>query len=1671
MVVASYPIEELSVESVDGWPRISLRGAAWGGATVAWDGDSDLTSVEASLDHAVVAPALAAAIGGAPEELPAEATATGELSASFSFPVDIDVLSARSELRIDWSGGAAELTAWGAARSWHADRVWLQVPGGEIEGSGRFEGMEIVEAEFRLASPDPARMQAELTRWWPGAGQLEVAGGALEGVISLRGDTWNPAARMSVEWRRPHLAGAELELLQAEFEGSRDELLFTASAVGPAAARLDVDGVLDGRLFQVSGDWNLDLPDVEGALAGFPLGVEAALQGSADGGGEFWWGGGLWGVSGELSGTGLGVEAWRADRVELSFEADPEQIRITELEIHALGGGIEGSASLPIEGFDGELAATIGWHDIDTGALPVALSSLFAGSSDGVLELRGSLARPEAELELEWQGHAESPVEAVRLHGILDRGVLRLMSEELASGSSSIIVQGTVPLGSLPRPEWLWPGAPSEAVEARIDGRLTRIEPVLELMLDEPWPVDLTASVSGDLRWDPRSPDQLKARVELLDARVLYPTGELVAEQPLDIQISGRRIELEPARLVGPGGGLELGGWVDLEYRQVSGFCDAVVSPEMARLIPYPVRMHGPLSVSARIDGRLESPTGTLNVDHAGGLLSLADPALEIGDLRLAAEIFDGAVYINDGSATVNRGRALLVGGWDPDTGQGVVLELDNTTFYVEGILSRWSGLIAIEPDPERVARIVGDLVLDGGVWDQPVDIGGALLGSGAMTEPAADDPLRDLVLDISVRGRGGIRVENNLGRFDIGWDRLHVGGTAARPVIEGDIRISPGGTIILAGSRVTVQRGTIRFTGNPAVDPVLEIVPVESLAAYAGSNADVSALEMSSVARTGLAQGIGTVLGFQSDNIEPAEIAVETESTSSERFMVGRRVSRNVAFFFTTDLANVQDTTTMLQLWNLPMLSGLAVQGYQETLEDRSGVNIIQRFRWGGSKATEDRPEVGRIRFEGDWPLGRIQRKRSARLRRGDPYDPFLLFVTEMRLERELAAAGYQLAEVTATAEGRARLPELVFYCVPGESQLVEFEGADPPREIRRQVVSLYQPPPLDEIAMRNMRQVLLDHYRSTGHREAEVTVEWRGERLVAEIEEGREIAYQGPILDEALSVEVRGDLAEILGTQRELAAAVTDRARVAGIVSTLFRVRGYHDARLVEVAVEEVEDGVERVRLEIDQGERRVISKVELSGKDPLGTIERESFYVQPGSPLDRITIDRSVSGLRRAYQDAGYVDVRTRSMFRQEADGSWVVELELDPGRQRKLADVTFTGQRHTWVRHLRKGVVLEVGDTMSPGDVDLSAVRVAEFSPVERVDVVTRPVGDNRSELEVAVTEKPRWTVEVGGGYNSDTGIEGRVGLRDDNLLGRGLGLNLRGKWNERENLLLLYGSLPPLPGGRLSFLTTVGIREGDSEFDPDQYSQEEKTGSLEASWRLRPGSWARAYYRFTTTRTFEKEPDPFVPFDVTTDVGTLGLQYVHDRFDNPFDPRRGWGFTADVGWSASHFGSDLETLRTVVGTTAALSPIRRSTWVQSLRLGDAQAFEGTNLDPQLRFFAGGQGSVRGFDRDSLGPSIEVEEGRRIAAGGGALFVLNEELRLPLSGSFRAAAFADIGQVWESWSDADGELAVGAGVGIRWSTPIGLIWGDVAWPVANRGISSAGAKFYLGIGKPF
>ena len=100
----------------------------------------------------------------------------------------------------------------------------------------------------------------------------------------------------------------------------------------------------------------------------------------------------------------------------------------------------------------------------------------------------------------------------------------------------------------------------------------------------------------------------------------------------------------------------------------------------------------------------------------------------------------------------------------------------------------------------------------------------------------------------------------------------------------------------------------------------------------------------------------------------------------------------------------------------------------------------------------------------------------------------------------------------------------------------------------------------------------------------------------------------------------------------------------------------------------------------------------------------------------------------------------------------------------------------------------------------------------------------------------------------------------------------------------------------------------------------------------------------------------------------------------------------------------------------------------------------------------RYFLGGEGSVRGFDRNSLGPI--GENGK--PAGGRALALARGEVRFGVYKKLGAAVFVDAGQVFADFDAMRfSDLAVAGGVGLRYDTRLGLLRLDVATPLSEKG----------------
>jgi translocation and assembly module TamA len=1684
--IAGYEIARLRLASAANGLVLEAMGADWGEAAV--ELARDLAVVHARLADAAVGPAAALSAAPLPAWLPGPLAVSGVLDATVPLPVAVKDLVASADLRVAFPGGWLELEAEGGGMNWRARRLALEVPGAAVGGEGRVSVGDGLSGTLRATVSEPAVFAGYLAKWAPEVDALAIGGGPAALSLELSGTLDRPGIDASFGWDRPTASTIAMDRIEGFARGGLDELEWGMTAVPVSGSAVELAGVAQPRQQRAAGTWKLQLPEVAAAAALADRSLADRVGGSVAGDGAFVWdGGGAWSVGGVLRAEELRFDEWAIESAAAEVELSPMAAELRRLELHALGGSVSGALLASLGGPERPIEGRLAWRGLDPSTLPLDLPEAARGSLDGWLEVAGSVEHPAGELELRWSSAGSDPVAAGALRAVLAGGEVDLTSDGLTTAAGPLAVAGRVPLGDLPRPAWLWPEAPGGPVELTVSGRQLELTALAAALQGGPLPVQVSSDLSLELSWDLVDPARRFGQLALDGASLRHAGGVISAPDGVRLNLDRGLLRLDRTRLVGLRGGLELAGEVDTVARTVRFELAGELMPEIAQLIPYPVRIDAPITLRASVEGPLAAPEGTIVVDHRGGSIVWRDPPVELSDLQLQAELGGGELLIRDGSVGINRGRALFGGGWDRASGQGIVIELDQVTFYAAGTLTQWSGLLAVEPDPERIARVSGELVLAGGIWEQRADLAGTLL-SGPDLIATVDDPLHGIALDLTVRAQTGVLVNNNLGRFDVSWDRLRVGGTAAAPALVGDIRIAPGGVVRLPGKTVELQRGSLRFTGDPQVDPVVELVPVEDLAVFGEEGSSSSSLDVYSLAAEGLYGGIGRALGFENETLQPVEIAVETETDTSSQILLGQRLGSNLAFFFAANPSDVRDRTTLLQLWNFDFAPGLAAQGYQSVADESSGVTLIQRFRWGGSvrptglasfiapfrdsDGDDDRPVIRRLRFEGEWPLSKRRLRRATGLSKGQPYDPFLAFVAEVHLEQELRVAGYPEARVRSRAEGSERSPVLAFSFETGPRYDIAFVGDNPPKAVCREVLALYMPPPLEEQALANMKLALRRHYQATGHPFAEVAARREGDLLELVIEPGEALTYRGPVVegvDERRAVLIR----ELLDSPLELAAAVEDPERASALVSRQLAALGYPDARVVELAASEPRDGVSEVRLSVAAGERVQIAEVEVTGYDPLGLTGQLGDALAVGAPLDRRAIDNQIAEIRRAYQRSGYDQVSVRAVLGRTANGEGRVEIQMDPGLQRRLDEVRFTGLRHIDPRHLRAGLELSDGDLLDVFAIDSSAIAIANFAPVDRVQVATIHSPAGGSIVEMEVDEKPRWTVELGAGWDSERGFEARTGLRDDNLFGRGASANLRLRWSDSEKVALLFGSLPPLPRGRTTIGTTLSLSERDRELviggGIAPYVELENEASLDLIYELTPRATLKPYVRYgLNRREFE---EPYTAADQEVATVTLGGAAFLDRLDNPFDPHRGFSLVADAGWSSSYFGSDLDTLRTMVSGSLAATPWSGWTWVQTGRIGVAEPLRGTELDPTVRFFAGGQGSIRGFDFESVGPWVESGEGTARALGGGGLFILNEELRTPLWKSLRGAVFVDTGQIWESWSVADWRLSTSVGLGLRWSTPVGLIWADAAWPVANVGISSRDPKFYFGIGRPF
>lgn len=457
--------------------------------------------------------------------------------------------------------------------------------------------------------------------------------------------------------------------------------------------------------------------------------------------------------------------------------------------------------------------------------------------------------------------------------------------------------------------------------------------------------------------------------------------------------------------------------------------------------------------------------------------------------------------------------------------------------------------------------------------------------------------------------------------------------------------------------------------------------------------------------------------------------------------------------------------------------------------------------------------------------------------------------------------------------------------------------------------------------------------------------------------------------------------------------------------------------------------------INLEGDARQDRAFTRLISQSRLKTGEILNDGEYESLKTGLSKLA-------LTRGYFDA---DLSEHQIKVYPAQHRADITLTMESGRRYRFGPVIYDAPVSEATRALLNTMInFEPGqpyrsEQLSQLNMDFSAT--GYFKSIE-----VRPLKDKAVDGEVpifiSVIPKTAWELETGIGFSTDEGP--RVSLSVDNpwLDEKGhsftsdirvskTGQELSGRYKiPYGNPLLEYYSLD-------SGYQRTSVQDTDSQLISASVNK----------WKKRPGNWDQDFFIRVDYENYTQGQQnssnllliPGMSFDRRKLVG------------NPTDPRSGHLYNLKIETSAKAWQSDADFIK-VWGRAKWLTTFfKHHRVISRIEQGAIWVDDIQNIPPSIRFFTGGDQTVRGYSYDSLSP----EDSNGQLVGGQYLSVASIEYDYEIVENWRVALFVDSGTATNSYKKGQVEWQTGAGPGIRWVTPLGPLKLDFAFAISEPG----------------
>jgi outer membrane protein insertion porin family len=530
------------------------------------------------------------------------------------------------------------------------------------------------------------------------------------------------------------------------------------------------------------------------------------------------------------------------------------------------------------------------------------------------------------------------------------------------------------------------------------------------------------------------------------------------------------------------------------------------------------------------------------------------------------------------------------------------------------------------------------------------------------------------------------------------------------------------------------------------------------------------------------------------------------------------------------------------------------------------------------------------------------------------------------------------------------------------------------------------------------------------------------------------------------------------------------------------------YLDRGYLEFAIESTQVSITPdkkdiyLTLNIHEGEQYKVSDIKLTGELLGKQAEMEKLIkLKQGDIFSSAKLSSTTKSITDLLGTYGYAfaTINPQPQINQK-DRTVALTLVVDPGRRVYVRRVNVVGNSKTRDEVVRREMRQMEASWFDGEKLQLSQNRVNRTGYFTDANITTEDVPGTTDQVDVNVnvTEKPTGQINLGVGFSSTDKLVLSAGIRQDNVFGSGTSLGLDVNTSKSNRTIAVTQFDPYFTVDGISRSTELYYRT----YRPLYYTGDQDYRVVQQGGNVKFGVpfsetdtvfFGIGYERTTidvTTNTPLAYQNYVAKNGRITNNFPITIGWSKDQRDSALVPTRGRYQQANLEFGIP--GGDLQYFRAYYQHQYFYPLSKSFTMAFNNEIGYGHGYGGKDFPVFKNYYAGGIGSVRGYETSTLGP----RDANGVAIGGASKFVGNVEFIFPLPGSgvdrtVRLFTFFDYGNVFaEGQPYKLGDMRYSTGFGLSWLSPIGPLKISMGFPI-KRKTQDQTQRFQFQIGTAF